>query len=51
MISKLCVECGETYPNDEVVCHHCGYDERCACCILYGSMPQNCEPDCDGLTW
>ena len=35
MILKMC-ECGATYPASATKCPHCGYDEDCPCCLLYG---------------
>jgi len=43
---KTCPECKSLYPHSKIVCLECGHDETCVCCILYGSSPQNCEPDC-----
>ena len=41
---KECPECKTLYPYNKVVCLECGYDETCACCILFSS--RHCEPDC-----
>jgi len=39
-ISKLCPECGATYPINTIECIECGYDESCPCCQLNGSKEE-----------